>query len=166
MILSTSHNVGFLPKPNTVERVLSDQESDRLLTATAFVVPVFPDGTVMMAMNTRRGMEIPGGHVDPWETLVEAAARECLEEVGCTIRDIRPLGYLRMVCGGDAPEGYRYPFPLSYQQFYYADVVDVLPYIENAECLSPTRVSEDALLGHPRASVRLFTQEAIRRVIT
>ena len=166
MIISTSHNVGFLPLPNAVEIVLDDQESDRLLTATAFVVPVFQDGSVMMASNVRRGIEIPGGHVDPWETLQEGAIRECFEEVGCTVSDIKPLGYLRMTCHGSAPENYRYPFPISYQQFYYAVVEEIFPYVENDECLTPVRLTGHHLLSHPRASVRLFTQEAISKIIT
>ena len=39
-------------------------------------------------------LEIPGGLVDPGETALQAAQRECLEETGYRIRTVHALGVL------------------------------------------------------------------------
>lgn len=78
------------------------------------------NGCVVVAVMRKfgRGVEIPGGHVEPGETLMEAAVREAFEETGCTVDMVRPIGFQRLVSDGAPPEGYRYPFPLSFQTFF------------------------------------------------
>lgn len=39
--------------------------------------------------------KIPGGGVDEGEDMIEALKRECLEEAGVAIKDIKELGYVR-----------------------------------------------------------------------
>ncbi len=52
------------------------------------------DGNVAMLAVTRDGYhKLPGGGVEEGEDLHEALARECLEEVGCTITSIKDAGY-------------------------------------------------------------------------
>lgn len=56
---------------------------------TAFACTRDADGKVLMVQHRRLGVvkwELPGGHVDPNESVREAAARETLEETGFRVR--------------------------------------------------------------------------------
>lgn len=160
MIVHTVRDVHYLPAPNIVEVVLSDELAPTGLTRTAFMVPVCEDGSVVLAVNQRRGIEMPGGHIDGEETAEIAAIRECFEETGAVVRDVRPLGYLRMTSAGEAPDGWLYPHPLSYQQFFAGAVVRIEDYSENDECAAPVMIND---LGDPRITrdtIRIFGEAA------
>jgi 8-oxo-dGTP diphosphatase len=158
MVVHTEHDVGYLPLPNTVEVILSDELCDPLLTRTAFMLCV-ENGCLVLAQNQRRGLEVAGGHVEPGETLMEAAMREAYEEVGCTVDLVRPIGFLRMTSAGDVPEDWAYPHPLSYQQFFAGRVVERHPYESNEECAAPVRVRNPDQIE--RVSARLFGKHAL-----
>jgi 8-oxo-dGTP pyrophosphatase MutT (NUDIX family) len=58
---------------------------------------------------------LPGGRRDGAEPVLEALAREILEETGCTIvGSPRPLGFFELRNEGPRPEGYRYPYPRNF----------------------------------------------------
>jgi 8-oxo-dGTP diphosphatase len=153
------HDVSYLPLPNHVEIVFSDQTSPPELTRTAFMIPVFPDGSVLMAVNQRRGIEIPGGHREGDETLLQAAIREVREEAGCSVRDPIPVGYLHMVSRGEVPEGWKYPHPEGYQQFYAGMVDEQFVFDVNDECSQPLRVHDLSML---RQRSRFLCEQAVR----
>jgi 8-oxo-dGTP pyrophosphatase MutT (NUDIX family) len=139
----TNYDVPYLPLPNRVELVLTDVEAPAGSTRTAFTVPIMEDGSLVMATNRRRGLEFSGGHMNPGENAQTAARRECFEETGCTVDELVPVGFLRMISDGIVPDGYRYPHPVGYQQFYAARVVSMAPYAANDECLAPTVLSPE-----------------------
>lgn len=163
MIINTRTNVKYLPLPNTVEAVISNKLAPAELTATAFVLPI-KDGQLVMANNTRRGLEIPGGHVEVGETLIQTAEREAFEEAGCTFVRLIPLGYLRNRTEGAKPEGYKYPYPLSYQQFFVGEVAEIVEYVDNDECSAPQTVHADQLAEIVDPYVVAFYREAIKLV--
>lgn len=134
-------DVSYLPTPNNIMFYIDDTLAPSHLTTTGFMVPLLVDGSVVMANNRRRGLEFPGGHIESGETSCAAAHRECVEETGHWVSHIRALGYLEQTCKGSLPPVYSYPWPVSYQQFYVADVMSNVPYIENDECLAPVVVS-------------------------
>lgn len=157
-------DVSYLPVPNTVEVVISSTICSPVLTSTAFMIPVFADGSVLLARNQNRGIEIPGGHVEGKESLLEAAIREALEETGCTVGDVRPIGFLRMICHGDRPEDHPYPFPVSYQQFFAGRVKKQLPFRITEECDKPIRLHD--VTGIERNSVRIFVEAARQSLLS
>ena len=69
--------------------------------------------------NKKRGLEIPGGHVEDGETLETAIKREIMEEVGVSILNLLPIGI--QVIKKDVSED-KYPDLLSNQLFYSANL--------------------------------------------
>jgi 8-oxo-dGTP diphosphatase len=157
-VVFVATNVAYLPAPNTVEIVLSEIAAPSKFTATAFVLPV-RDGKIVMAHNLRRGIEVPGGHVEAGETLEQAARREAWEEVGVKLGDLTPIGYLRMNSFGDPPDDYKYPHPLSFQQFFAGRVEEMTEFAHTDECGTPVEVLD---LEEHRPSVQIFGQRASR----
>lgn len=72
-----------------------------------------------------RGWEVLCGHIEPGETLLDAMAREALEEGGFAVDQDRamPFAYRKMTALRRPPAGSRasaYPYPTSYIPYYYA----------------------------------------------
>lgn len=164
-IVYVENDVSYLPIPNRVEIVLSEELAPVDLTRTAFMVPVFEDGALLIAQNRRRGLEIAGGHIEGEETPEEAAIREVMEETGCEVRDVRPIGYLRMMTEGEIPADYAYPFPLSYQQFFAARVDRLGVYEENEECISPIKLYDTLDRRIAKKSITFFGEAALSSVL-
>jgi 8-oxo-dGTP pyrophosphatase MutT (NUDIX family) len=157
VIRQTIFDVGYAPVPNRVDIVVSPVATPIDLTPTAFVI--VRDGLdIVLANNRRRGVEAPGGHIEPGETPEQAAVRECFEETGCEITDLKPVGHLMMMVSGERPDGYRYPYPVSYQQFFSARLVRATPYCDNDECLQPVWVRDFTSM---RPSLRIFSAEVL-----
>lgn len=57
-------------------------------------VLIFPflDGKLMFTIHTERGIELPGGKVEPGETSLAAAVREMYEETGHSLSAIEKIG--------------------------------------------------------------------------
>jgi ADP-ribose pyrophosphatase len=114
------------------------------LRSFAVVVPVLPDGRVLLLNGYRHGprrecLSFPGGFLDPGETAVDAAQRELLEEAGLVPARLIPLGdyvdngnqrggkghyFLALACtpGGDRQDD---PTEAAQPEFMTATAVDV-----------------------------------------
>jgi 8-oxo-dGTP diphosphatase len=160
-------NLPYLPRPNTVEVVATSILAPRELTTTAFVLAFEQNRTIILARNQRRGIEIPGGHLEPGESAKDAAIREAYEETGCVIECPEPIGFLRMTTRGKIPSTYRYPYPIAFQQFFAAFVVQRDSFVPNDECGKPLLVSDlrsDKYQVLTRKSHRIFYRIAYQRL--
>ncbi|MCV9964574.1 NUDIX domain-containing protein [Pararhizobium sp. BT-229] len=141
-------NVAYIPLPNTVDVVISEVLPPEAVTPTAFAFAFFDNGDVLLAHNRRRQVEVPGGHRDPVagggkEHPAVAAARETLEETGAVVSDLVPVGFMRSHSDGVRPEGYKYPWPNSCQQFFAARIDHVIAFEETDECRPPVRLTHE-----------------------
>lgn len=130
-----------LPRPNRVDVMLSAESPPPELITAAYAIPFLEDGRICLTAHhgpeAHRGVSLPGGHLDPGETAETAAVREALEETGAVVEQVVPVGFIRMQLGGDRPAGYKYPFPVSYQQVFTGLAVAIGPHTETVECAPP-----------------------------
>lgn len=155
MIIHTMRDLAYVPKPNISQLIRSPHTSPVHLTTATFVF-CFDETGIWLARNNKRGLEIPGGHVEPGETLKQAAIREILEELGIVIINLRPFIYQKIETMHEPIEGYKYPYPVSYMQFWTGTVQDVHDYIDNDECSQPVHI------GIQNGNL-IFSSEKIRK---
>lgn len=81
-----------------------------LVTAVRAVVR--RDGRVLVFEDATGGHALPGGRLEPGESLLDGLARELREEVECEISaaPVR-IGFVWLRHLGAKPDGYRYPHP-------------------------------------------------------
>ncbi|MDH4330085.1 MAG: NUDIX domain-containing protein [Candidatus Moranbacteria bacterium] len=89
------------------------------LCTAVFCVGVYQNQ--IMLTKTKRGWELPGGHIESGETIEQAMKRECKEEGGMEIEKFKLFGYRKIIA--KCPIEIRdkkecYPFPVSYMPYY------------------------------------------------
>lgn len=78
---------------------------ERQFTASILLVADSGQKKVLLIHHKKLGVWLqPGGHVEPFETLVEAAVRECREETGIDIA--------HLLSPGKKVDEYAYPMPV------------------------------------------------------
>ena len=130
-VLQIEENILWLPQPNEGRIILSSQLPPQKLIVTAFALAF--DGDCLLQTNlVKRGWDIPGGHVEAGEDPADAAQREAYEETGAKLGILHLLGHqhLRLHC--PQPALYNFPYPDSYQVFYWAC-------IESLDSFMPTK---------------------------
>lgn len=115
-ILAQQTDIAWLPKPSELTLVATSELPDLALCTTAFVLAF--DGDNLLMADQNRGIDIPGGHIDPGEAPEAAMRREAKEETGATIGAATLFAVQKATVKGPKPEGYRYPYPDSYQLIY------------------------------------------------
>lgn len=159
-------NISYLSKPNKVDVVFSRQLAPDEIIPTAFCFPFIDANRIVLTNNRRRGAEVPGGHRDFVNGVLEfpevAAIRETLEETGVIVKDLIAVGFMRSIIEGPEPEGNKYPFPNSAQQFFTATCDEPTDYIENDECLTPLIIDHKDIENHLHGRGLMLYYEAHR----
>ncbi len=99
----------------TWEFYISSHLPDPKLCTAAFCLALQGDNRVVLT-KTKRGWEMPGGHMESGETLEQTLFRETHEEGGYTPQQYRLFGYRKVISKKPIParDGKEYPFPTSY----------------------------------------------------
>ncbi|QCR33325.1 NUDIX domain-containing protein [Lysinibacillus sp. SGAir0095] len=111
------------------------------IQAKHVLVFVFHEGKWLCTINKKRGVEFPGGKVEPGETLEEAAIREVYEETAVRISDLKWFAYYVV---HDAP-----PFSKA---VFTGKVDQIDEFIEEHETLGMTWLTPEELENHPNLS--------------
>ena len=108
--------------------VLSN-EAYRPLTSSLVVVKS-PAGFMLLKNRFRGQWEIAGGVIEPGESPRQCAARECLEESGYAIDNLRFVGLMKFFL---VPGWFSQESRVEYTALYCADVQTVQEFRENEE---------------------------------
>lgn len=117
-VLHQVHDVAWAPSPNRV-RVLAGQGVPAAFTSAFCFITRTHAGTpqVLLVDGATRGLDLPGGHREDGEDLLDTVRRELAEETGLHLPadvPVRVLGRVHLHVLGPAPDGYRYPHPDSF----------------------------------------------------
>lgn len=113
------------------ELFASKEEPPAELCTAVFCVAVTEDKKIVLA-RSKRGWGLIGGHVEEGETLKDALVRESQEEGGFTPSQPQVFAHQKVTATEPAlhqNSARKYPFPVSYQVFYWATTTEpiVLP---------------------------------------
>jgi 8-oxo-dGTP pyrophosphatase MutT (NUDIX family) len=97
------------------EFYVSSHLPDTDLCTATFCLALQGDDKIVLT-KTKRGWEMPGGHMESDETLEEALFREAHEEGGYTPQQYKLFGYRKITSKQPIPAraGREYPYPVSY----------------------------------------------------
>jgi len=79
------------------------------LPVTAVKIFVFQQDKLLLAHVTGRGWDLPGGHIEPGETPVQAIVRELKEETGAAVERFALIGYLQITTQQQNEHNRKYP---------------------------------------------------------
>lgn len=120
-----SQDVTWAPTPNTLSMVVGSGLEEGFTGFPSPVTSAFAfitrgtgkDMEVLLTHVIKRGLDLPGGHLEGTETPLETLTREVEEEVGLTISDpsqVRLVGWMHLHVAGEVPVDYAYPYPDTY----------------------------------------------------
>ena len=131
-VLRIHHDFPLAPTPNEVTLVLDDALPPLHLITCALAL-AFDGERILMTNLNARGWDIPGGHLEAGESPEDALRREVMEETGALLSNVRLLGYQCVTIHVPCPPNYRYPYPVSYQTLFFANVAELPSFIPTDE---------------------------------
>ena len=120
---------------------------------------------ILFVDNDSRGLEIPGGHVDPGEDLETALRRECLEEASVTLEAVMPFASLKLHKFEKQEEREKYPFPVSYLCFFVAQIETLEKFDNSFETSSRVFIPLEEVMEVPWAQRNEELIRALQRLV-
>ena len=105
--------IEWLPPDSEIILIKSEKLPTKELIMSV-VSLCFSDNKLLMIKHDERGWDIPGGHIEPGESLEEALRREVLEEAGATLSECKCFAHFKTQLNGPKPPNFKYPYPDSY----------------------------------------------------
>jgi 8-oxo-dGTP pyrophosphatase MutT (NUDIX family) len=131
--VKTIADVPWLPRPNEISMLFGKELGEPHPVRSVFGFVFDADNRLLMVRKDK-GWDLPGGGRKPHETPAEALAREVLEEAAITIGDASPSAAIRSCLLHDSPpQGYRRPFPVSWEIYFRCSVVSQSAFLPNGE---------------------------------
>lgn len=121
-------NVPWLPATAILRCYRFSEYPPRELITNVFGLCFEGDKLLMVQHAGDRGWDIPGGHLEEGEDLVEGFKREVREEAAVELDGIEPFAVVEILLKEDPPGGYKYPTSKSYMICFRAKVSKVLPF--------------------------------------
>lgn len=117
---------------------------DKKLCTAVFGVPKSAEKIVLT--KTDRGWELPGGHIEPGETILATLQRELIEETGFKYTTAVLFGYRKIISKKVlyAKTGEPYPFPVSYIPHFLVLAENFVNKVEGSEVLDAGVFAFDA----------------------
>ena len=137
MIRILETTASYVPGDNTQVYDFLEPYNKPVSNTTAAFVFGFYKNQLVLARNLKRGIEIPGGHIEPGETVEQSGIREIKEETGAIVKKVRPFIRSTLTCNFEKPEHYKYPFPISHMEFMIADIERMTDDIMTSEVGTP-----------------------------
>lgn len=145
-VVFRQEDVSWLPPGGYIQLIESSHLAP-LDSITSVHVFCFREGELLLVRHPTRGWDIPGGHIEIGESVIEALERELLEEAGVTASNPDLIGYLEVNVPGMKPENYRYPFPNSYLPFFIAEAEEILEFKGEFETRERRFFTSDEVYG-------------------
>ncbi len=140
---------------------LTERPSPPSLTSSGRCI-VLSRGTVLVMSNPTDTHILPGGRIEPGETIAEATYREVMEETGLELTGIRQIGILVYRHLTPRPAVYQYPYPVFLNTIHVAEATnpDRLTVNDTYE-LSGEFMPHDVAMSRIAAYQQVLLQEAL-----
>jgi len=102
-------------------RFVFDHQYPKELVSNASIVPTVGDKYVVIRSKESK-YELPGGTLEPNETIMDGLAREVIEEVGSELLDYHIVGYFLCKSSSEKPYREHIPHPEFVRLFGYGEV--------------------------------------------
>ena len=117
LLIEKKTDIAWLP-PDTEIFIIKSEKLPPIELVTSVCTLCFSGNKLLMIKHDERGWDIPGGHIEPGESLEEALRREVLEEAGATLSECKCFAHFKFQLNGPKPPDFKYPYPAGYIVLY------------------------------------------------